>query len=150
MYCARCISGMKKICYTDSKLNNCGILEYFFFEQKTAYELRISDWSSDVCSSDLPRISVTPIRVVIARHPVMAAVPLAIAAPVIAAVAPPVAIPAVLPAVIVPPVDPIVIVAVVAPVDPAVAVAIVAPVATVDAIVEIGRASCRGRGCQYC
>src|SRR3546814_2875152 len=28
----------------------CGI---FFFKQKTAYELRISDWSSDVCSSDL-------------------------------------------------------------------------------------------------
>src|SRR3546814_15923158 len=26
---------------------------FFFFEQKTAYELRISDWSSDVCSSDL-------------------------------------------------------------------------------------------------
>src|SRR3546814_3285501 len=26
----------------------------FFFEQKTAYEVRISDWSSDVCSSDLP------------------------------------------------------------------------------------------------
>src|SRR3546814_3941276 len=26
----------------------------FFFEQKTAYEMRISDWSSDVCSSDLP------------------------------------------------------------------------------------------------
>src|SRR3546814_6626746 len=25
----------------------------FFFKQKTAYELRISDWSSDVCSSDL-------------------------------------------------------------------------------------------------
>src|SRR3546814_5545278 len=25
----------------------------FFFQQKTAYELRISDWSSDVCSSDL-------------------------------------------------------------------------------------------------
>src|SRR3546814_3690988 len=25
-----------------------------FFKQKTAYELRISDWSSDVCSSDLP------------------------------------------------------------------------------------------------
>src|SRR3546814_1429541 len=30
---------------------------FFFFKQKTAYELRISDWSSDVCSSDLaPRI----------------------------------------------------------------------------------------------
>src|SRR3546814_18962800 len=26
---------------------------FFFFEQKTAYEMRISDWSSDVCSSDL-------------------------------------------------------------------------------------------------
>src|SRR3546814_18665355 len=30
------------------------VFEYvFFFKQKTAYELRISDWSSDVCSSDL-------------------------------------------------------------------------------------------------
>src|SRR3546814_4671949 len=28
---------------------------FFFFKQKTAYEMRISDWSSDVCSSDLPR-----------------------------------------------------------------------------------------------
>src|SRR3546814_3846416 len=28
----------------------CG---FFFFKQKTAYEMRISDWSSDVCSSDL-------------------------------------------------------------------------------------------------
>src|SRR3546814_12193037 len=31
----------------------CGIV-FFFFKQKTAYEMRISDWSSDVCSSDLP------------------------------------------------------------------------------------------------
>src|SRR3546814_3740794 len=31
----------------------CGELLCFFFKQKTAYELRISDWSSDVCSSDL-------------------------------------------------------------------------------------------------
>src|SRR3546814_8597481 len=29
----------------------------FFFKQKTAYEMRISDWRSDVCSSDLPRLS---------------------------------------------------------------------------------------------
>src|SRR3546814_9865832 len=29
------------------------LLFFFFFKQKTAYELRISDWSSDVCSSDL-------------------------------------------------------------------------------------------------
>src|SRR3546814_5175158 len=30
---------------------------FFFFKQKTAYEMRISDWSSDVCSSDLPGCS---------------------------------------------------------------------------------------------
>src|SRR3546814_14375119 len=30
------------------------LLVFFFFKQKTAYEMRISDWSSDVCSSDLP------------------------------------------------------------------------------------------------
>src|SRR3546814_6305791 len=28
---------------------------FFFFKQKTAYEMRISYWSSDVCSSDLPQ-----------------------------------------------------------------------------------------------
>src|SRR3546814_3917511 len=35
---------------------NCLLLLFcfiFFFKQKTAYEMRISDWSSDVCSSDL-------------------------------------------------------------------------------------------------
>src|SRR3546814_1641713 len=32
---------------------------FFFFKQKTAYEMRISDWSSDVCSSDLRRVVVT-------------------------------------------------------------------------------------------
>src|SRR3546814_16540886 len=30
---------------------------FFFFKQKTAYEMRISDWSSDVCSSDLLPVS---------------------------------------------------------------------------------------------
>src|SRR3546814_18886668 len=30
----------------------------FFFKQKTAYEMRISDWSSDVCSSDLPTLGI--------------------------------------------------------------------------------------------
>src|SRR3546814_4663082 len=43
---------------------------FFFFKQKTAYEMRISDWSSDVCSSDLftslaekglPSCQVTPV-----------------------------------------------------------------------------------------
>src|SRR3546814_4015187 len=32
---------------------------FFFFKQKTAYEMRISDWSSDVCSSDLKNGSRT-------------------------------------------------------------------------------------------
>src|SRR3546814_4908878 len=41
---------------------------FFFFKQKTAYEMRISDWSSDVCSSDLwtplfqnPRYGILPL-----------------------------------------------------------------------------------------
>src|SRR3546814_6311531 len=37
---------------------------FFFFKQKTAYEMRISDWSSDVCSSDLRRQ-----RIADHRHP---------------------------------------------------------------------------------
>src|SRR3546814_11050711 len=45
----------------------------FFFKQKTAYEMRISDWSSDVCSSDLPMALIESfvhgIGVVVARHP---------------------------------------------------------------------------------
>src|SRR3546814_20604372 len=36
----------------------CGVV--FFFKQKTAYEMRISDWSSDVCSSDLAGRFSTP------------------------------------------------------------------------------------------
>src|SRR3546814_20594340 len=33
-------------------------MSFFFFKQKTAYEMRISDWSSDVCSSDLPILEI--------------------------------------------------------------------------------------------
>src|SRR3546814_2509740 len=33
------------------------MLYFFFFKQKTAYDMRISDWSSDVCSSDLQKSS---------------------------------------------------------------------------------------------
>src|SRR3546814_5182404 len=36
------------------------LLIFIFFKQKTAYELRISDWSSDVCSSDLPPATPAP------------------------------------------------------------------------------------------
>src|SRR3546814_5837757 len=35
---------------------DCAVV--FFFKQKTAYEMRISDWSSDVCSSDLVPLQV--------------------------------------------------------------------------------------------
>src|SRR3546814_9598011 len=51
----------------------------FFFKQKTAYEMRISDWSSDVCSSDLARylatvrhgasLSYAPARARVEREP---------------------------------------------------------------------------------
>src|SRR3546814_5393410 len=34
----------------------------FFFKQKTAYEMRISDWSSDVCSSDLDILALLDVR----------------------------------------------------------------------------------------
>src|SRR3546814_4038981 len=41
---------------------------FFFFKQKTAYEMRISDWSSDVCSSDLAgKVSNTKIVVPVKR-----------------------------------------------------------------------------------
>src|SRR3546814_2496924 len=48
-----------RCCNIVSSLDTCVILgigvdgSFFFFKQKTAYEMRISDWSSDVCSSDL-------------------------------------------------------------------------------------------------
>src|SRR3546814_20304718 len=49
----------------------------FFFQQKTAYEVRISDWSSDVCSSDLhsPRAWPTPAPTGQARGQAMRAHP---------------------------------------------------------------------------
>src|SRR3546814_14551149 len=45
----------------------------FFFKQKTAYEMRISDWSSDVCSSDLSARFCMP--VVLPKLPVLECVP---------------------------------------------------------------------------
>src|SRR3546814_6012999 len=35
------------------------VLLFFFFKYKTAYEMRISDWSSDVCSSDLAMVALS-------------------------------------------------------------------------------------------
>src|SRR3546814_7064649 len=42
--------------------------EVFFFKQKTAYEMRISDWSSDVCSSDLAELYRLATDTLIALH----------------------------------------------------------------------------------
>src|SRR3546814_8984316 len=39
----------------------CSIIYVFFFKQKTAYDMRISDWSSDVCSSDLKAAEMSQI-----------------------------------------------------------------------------------------
>src|SRR3546814_12230085 len=43
-------------------------LFFFFFKQKTAYEMRISDWSSDVCSSDLRNIGALIADELVARE----------------------------------------------------------------------------------
>src|SRR3546814_7790733 len=50
----------------------CGCV-FFFFKQKTAYEMRISDWSSDVCSSDLedPALDRRPSRPACMVRPVI-------------------------------------------------------------------------------
>src|SRR3546814_4931812 len=48
-------------------MSSYAFLDYFFFfKQKTAYEMRISDWSSDVCSSDL---GTTGYRVLVQHQP---------------------------------------------------------------------------------
>src|SRR3546814_1050734 len=52
-----CICGISFFCF------------FFFFKQKTAYEMRISDWSSDVCSSDLPLALEACVEAIAARVP---------------------------------------------------------------------------------
>src|SRR3546814_1381622 len=49
----------------DEGVSECGCVFYVFFcfKQKTAYEVRISDWSSDVCSSDLLGLSTVAVMV---------------------------------------------------------------------------------------
>src|SRR3546814_7279987 len=46
-----------------------GVLCFFFFKQKTAYEMRISDWSSDVCSSDLQTVEGRERYPIVLRYP---------------------------------------------------------------------------------
>src|SRR3546814_8719852 len=48
-----CSSGMTLLCRAFDVFLILYVVLLFFFKQKTAYDMRISDWSSDVCSSDL-------------------------------------------------------------------------------------------------
>src|SRR3546814_20177193 len=52
-------------------LNEFFASEFFFFKQKTAYDLRIRDWSSDVCSSDLIGLpaQLFVFRLISGKHP---------------------------------------------------------------------------------
>src|SRR3546814_8684896 len=61
---------MDELCFTVLLM-----LYFFFFKQKTAYEMRISDWSSDVCSSDLGGFTSENLQCLSARrgiHDIMA------------------------------------------------------------------------------
>src|SRR3546814_12790408 len=49
------------------------VVLFFFFKQKTAYEMRISDWSSDVCSSDLRALEGELVSSIQALHAVQSA-----------------------------------------------------------------------------
>src|SRR3546814_2413054 len=55
---------MSSDCYVCLDGYSCFV--FFFFKQKTAYEMRISDWSSDVCSSDLVTQDAGPPRTIAA------------------------------------------------------------------------------------
>src|SRR3546814_2172057 len=62
-------------------VSDFGMVLFFFFKQKPAYEVRISDWSSDVCSSDLRRGILAPLRGLVAgRGAARRAVPPAVLA----------------------------------------------------------------------
>src|SRR3546814_1853014 len=50
-------------------LHSFALWFFFFFKQKTAYEMRISDWSSDVCSSDLAVAIAVAVGIAVQRIP---------------------------------------------------------------------------------
>src|SRR3546814_4665071 len=51
------------------------VLAFFFFKQKTAYDMRISDWSSDVCSSDLSAVADVDVNFSHACRPCLRSMP---------------------------------------------------------------------------
>src|SRR3546814_822867 len=60
--CPICLSTYSYLTFFCIRLPSASLFFFFFFKQKTAYEMRISDWSSDVCSSDLSEHSNRAIR----------------------------------------------------------------------------------------
>src|SRR3546814_19931702 len=116
---------------------------FFCFKQKTAYEMRISDWSSDVCSSDLCQVSLEALSAAELRG--------ALAAPALAPNAPcrlgAIAVPTpALPWHMAQRAAKVLLPATASPDDLA---AGGAAMATVAAAAKIGRASCRERVWQY-
>src|SRR3546814_5820847 len=97
----------------------CSAVCFFFFKQKTAYEMRISDWSSDVCSSDLPGVRVVTVGTVAGAYPYY---PLAVLTNRRNRIIPQAA---------------------------TIAAILLEHLERVAVITEIGRASCRERVCQY-
>src|SRR3546814_2540562 len=65
-----CVVGVS-VCCTVSCFCIVVCIMVFFFKQKTAYEMRISDWSSDVCSSDLICHKERPFHTVLSCVPAM-------------------------------------------------------------------------------
>src|SRR3546814_10360998 len=73
-----CLYDIYVVVFYRVDLSMCHVICYhfFFFKQKTAYEMRISDWSSDVCSSDLsPLPASIPPQAVPAPRPAYRATP---------------------------------------------------------------------------
>src|SRR3546814_419063 len=69
LFCSFCFIVSVRLCFL--RVVSFWLFVFFFFKQKTAYEMRISAWSSDVCSSDLVREEGDWRRVVagiLARH----------------------------------------------------------------------------------
>src|SRR3546814_7270483 len=102
---------------------------YFIFKQKTAYEMRISDWSSDVCSSDLIATGTLIQKIPCHENP--------------STTAPPTTGPIAIPRPETPPHTPIAMARL------ASGTAATRRVSESGMIAEIGRESCRVRVCQY-
>src|SRR3546814_1036746 len=71
IHCGRYLVSLSILCFFVCFLYDVHLIllmfffSFFFFKQKTAYEMRISDWSSDVCSSDLRHVQQVAVEGVV-------------------------------------------------------------------------------------